>query len=289
MPFDYLAAATIDQAAVALAGHPGDARVVAGGTDVMVQYRDRRIAPDLIVSLHRVPGLERIEVGDEVRIGPLVTATQVIRHSDVQARYPALIEGARMVGAWLIQNRATLAGNLCNASPAADTTPALLAHFARVRLTGPAGDREIPLDHFFTGPGRTVRKKGEILTEIVLPVVAPRSASAYYKLSPRGAMDIAIVGVAVQVALDTAGDRIEEIGIALGAVAPTPIRAIEAEAVLRGRTVRDDLLAEAARAARSAARPISDIRGSAAYRSAMVETLVRRVVRTAIARARMRQ
>ena len=288
MPFEVVAPASLEEATRALAAHTGDARVIAGGTDVVIQYRDHRIAPDLVVSLHKIPGLDQIRVNDEVRLGPLVTATQVARHPVIRERYPALVEGAETVGAWLIQNRATLAGNLCNASPAADTTPALLAHFARVRLLGPNGERELPLDQYFTGPGRTVRQKGEILTEIVLPAVAPRSGSSYYKLSPRGAMDIAIVGVAVSLALDEAGGIIREIGIGLGAVAPTPLRSRRAEEVLRGKPIDRARIDEAARMARAEASPISDVRGSADYRSDLVETLVRRVTLTAIERAQAR-
>ena len=294
MAFEVVAVTSLEEAARALAAYDGDARVIAGGTDVVVQYRDRRIAPGLVVSLHKIPGLDQIrvngvQVNGEARLGPLVTATQVARHPVIRERYPALAEGAATVGAWLIQNRATLAGNLCNASPAADTTPAMLAHFARVRLLGPAGEREVPLDQFFAGPGRTIRQKGEILTDIVLPPVEPRSSSAYYKLSPRGAMDIAIVGVAVYLALDEAGQVIREIGIGLGAVAPTPLRSRRAEEILRGQPIDDALIDEAARAARAEARPISDVRGSAEYRSDLIETLVRRVTLMTIERARARR
>lgn len=285
MPFDFFAAATIDEAIGALADAAGDARIVAGGTDLVVQCRDRRIAPDRVVSLHRIGGLNGIVADGDLRIGPLVTATRVAREAAIQRRYPALAEGARLVGAWLIQNRATLAGNICNASPAADTIPALLVHGARVRLRGPNGERDVPLEAFLTGPGRTVRDRAEVLTEIVLPPPAGRSGSAYVKLSPRGAMDIAIVGVAARVDLDPAGERIAAATIALGAVAPTPIRVPAAEELLAGQPIATAPIAEAARAARAAVRPIDDLRGSAAYRSEMVEALVDRVVRQAIERA----
>lgn len=290
MAFAFETPASLAEATRILAEEAGDARVIAGGTDIVVQYRDGRIAPNLVVSLHRIGGLDAIEEDGAggLRLGPLVTATRVARHPVVLERYPALAEGARQVGAWLIQNRATIAGNICNASPAADTLPALLAHGARVELTGPNGTREMPLAEYFTGPGRTVRTAGDILTAIVLPAAPARSASAYVKLSPRGAMDIAIVGVAVAVSLAPDGERIDEIGIGLGAVAPTPLRAADAEAVLRGQPVSADRIGEAARVARAAARPIADVRGSAEHRSEMVETLVRRVTTLAIERARGR-
>ena len=200
----------------------------------------------------------------------------------VAAHYAGLAAAARSLGSIQIRNRATVAGNICRASPSADTPPPLIADGATVRIAGPAGERVVPLEAFFTGPGRSVLARDEILVAIDVPPPAPRTGKVYLKHGRRLAMELATVGVAVALTLEPDGDGCREVRVVLGAVAPTPIRAREAEAVLRGRIPNAGLIAEAAEAAEAEARPISDVRSSADYRREMVRVLAARAIRQAL-------
>jgi len=193
-----------------------------------------------------------------------------------------------VVGSRQTANMATVGGNLCNAAPSADTAPPLLVLGAKARILGPRGERLLPLEEFFLGPGRTVLEHGEVLVEVLLPPPLPRSASAYRRHTPRQCMDIAVVGVAAFLALDEAGEKIAEARIALGAVAPTPIRAHRAEALLVGRPASPEVLGEAALMAREEASPISDVRGSAQFRRYLVGVMTEAVLEEALSRARGR-
>jgi carbon-monoxide dehydrogenase medium subunit len=217
-------------------------------------------------------------------LGALATVRQVETSPLVQQHYPGLAQAARELGSIQVRNRATVAGNICRASPSADTPPPLIAADARVTLFNPAGERSLPLEEFFTGPGQTVLAPNEILLVITAPPPPPHTGHVYLKHGRRRAMELATVGVAVRVTL--AGDVCRTVRIVLGAVAPTALRATEAESLLTGIAPDDERIEQAARAAMAAARPISDVRASADYRREMVGVLTRRAIRQALAQAR---
>jgi carbon-monoxide dehydrogenase medium subunit len=286
--FEYLEARTLRQA-ISLAQRHGDkARIVAGSTDFLVRWRTGFWQPDYVINIQRVPGLSRVSYNAQngLRIGALVTVQTLESHPVVRRRYPALAAAAASFAGVQVRNLATVGGNACNASPAGDTLPALLAFDAQCRIAGPDGERTIPLDQFFTGPGRTVLTQGEILVELRLPPPLPDTGSLYIKHSPRGAMDIATVGAASVVTLQDRGSVCREVRIALGAVAPTPIRAYAAEDLLRGQSITPELIVRVAQEAESRVNPIDDIRGTAVHRKAMVGVLTQRTLEKAVAMAR---
>ncbi|HVP05492.1 MAG TPA: xanthine dehydrogenase family protein subunit M [Dehalococcoidia bacterium] len=288
-PFRYHAPATLDEA-VALLHELGEAgRPIAGGTDIVVQMKEghtRFPYPDMIVGLGRIPGLQEIEFSDKdgLRIGAAATMADVAASEEIRARYRALAEGAGVVGSLQTMNMGTVGGNVCNAAPSADTAPALLAFEAEAVVVSPSGRRAQPLHEFFVGPGKTTLKPGEILTELRLPAPPAHTGSAYVRHTPRKQMDIAVVGVAV--ALTLSGDTIQRARVALGAVAPTPVRAPRAEAALEGQKATAETFAKAAAAAMSDCSPISDVRGSAEFRRHLVRVLTERMLALAATRAR---
>ncbi|MEK7814603.1 MAG: xanthine dehydrogenase family protein subunit M [Chloroflexota bacterium] len=268
--------------------HGDQARMVAGSTDFLVRWRLGSWRPQYVVNLQHIPGLRRVSYSarNGLRLGALVTVRTLETHPVIRQRYPALAAAASTFAGVQVRNLATVGGNVCNASPAGDTLPSLLAFDALCRVVGPSGERRVPLAQFFTGPGRTVLQSGEILVELELPPPQPNTGSLYIKHSPRGAMDIVTVGVASVVCLHSASGGCRDVRIALGAVAPTPIRAHAAEEVLRGQAITDGLVQAAAQEAQDRATPIDDVRGSAAYRKAMVAVLTQRTLEGAISMAR---
>lgn len=277
--FDYAAPTTLDEAIRLLAGSNGDARPLAGGTDLIAQMKEGRKKPALVVDVKRIPELQVLAFSETegLRIGAAVPCTDVAGYEPVRARYPAIAYAASLVGSIQIQNRASVGGNLCNAAPSADVAPPLIGYQARAVLAGPGGRREILLEDFFAGPGKTVLGKGELLVEIRLPVPPARSAGAYLRFIPREEMDIAVAGVGSWV--EVGGDgRVRAARIALAAVAPTPLRAWPAEEFLAGKLLAEGSRAEAGRLAAAAARPIDDVRGTAAYRRELVNVLTRRTL-----------
>jgi carbon-monoxide dehydrogenase medium subunit len=270
--FAYHRPESVEEACRILAAEPR-AAVLAGGTDLMVHLRQawRGRQPSAVVNVKRIPGLAQIEVTDErVRLGALTTLTALAEHPVIRAEYPVLPLTARYMGSPAIRNLATVGGNLCNASPAADLPPVLLALDAEVSIAGPGGRaRRLPLAALFQGPGRTGLEPGELLAGIEFPRRRPPWPIRYERLDVRRAMDIAIAGAAVSAA--SGGAR-----VALGAVAPTPIRVPAAEALLGAEGLTEAAIERAAELAMAAARPISDVRATAEYRRAMVGTLVRR-------------
>ncbi|HEX2173829.1 MAG TPA: xanthine dehydrogenase family protein subunit M [Dehalococcoidia bacterium] len=284
---DYLAPATVAEAVAVLRQHDGQARCLAGGTDLIAQLKERRRQASVVVDIKRIPDLQVLsyDPANGLRIGAAVTCTAVARQPEVQANYPALAYACGLVGSRQIQNRATVGGNVCNAAPSGDTLGPLLCYGARARIAGPGGQREIPLQEIWAGPGQTTLAPGELLTEVILPPPADRSAVHYLRFIPREEMDIAVAGVGSWVRL-APGPRREcvEARIALCAVGPTMLRAPAAEAALVGRQLPDeDAFAEAGRLAAEAARPISDVRGSADYRRELVNVLTIRTLRAATA------
>ncbi|HMK80691.1 MAG TPA: xanthine dehydrogenase family protein subunit M [Xanthobacteraceae bacterium] len=265
-------------AAVAALGE-GDARVLAGGTDLVPQLREGRRQAARIIDLKFVPELTEIAATAEggVAIGAAATAASVARHPLVAARYPAVAQSVQLIGGTQVQNRASLGGNICNAAPSADGVPALIAHAARAQIAGPAGRREMSVEAVFAGPGRTTLAPGELLVAIVLPLPAPRAAAAYLRFTPRREMDIAVAGAGAWIRLGADG-AIAEARIALASVAPTPIRAPTAEAKLKGARPSAALFEAAGRRAAQDARPISDTRGSADYRRKLTAVLTARAL-----------
>lgn len=269
---DYRSPSTVDDALALMAEAPGAAFLL-GGTDLLPQMRTGRRGPSTLVDLKRIPELREIRetVDGCLSIGAAVPLADVETHPAVRARYALLAECVSTVGAWPLRQRATLAGNICNASPAADTAVALLAFDAVVGAVSGEGHRTIPMSRFFTGPGRTALRPGELVTEVVLPATCGGFAGSYLRLSRRKGMDLATVGVLVGRCNGRLPPRYR---IALAAVAPTPIRATAAEELLEARG--SAAAAEAAELAMEACAPITDVRGSAEYRREMVGVLVRR-------------
>ena len=285
--FEYLEARTLRQAVALLQRHGDEARLVAGSTDFLVRWRQGVWQPRYVVDIRRIASLARISYTNSrgLRLGPTVKIQDLETHPAITGRYPALAAAATSFAGVQVRNLATVGGNICNASPAGDTLPALLAFDAECRIVGPEGERWLPLTSLFVGPGRTALQQAEVLAEVRLPPPAPNSGSLYIKHSPRGAMDIATLGVASVVSLENDGQTCRNAAIALGAVAPTPIRASEAERLLNGNTVTPELIREAADAAQRAATPIDDIRGTAEHRTAIVKVLTQRTLETALAMA----
>ena len=281
--FEYLQPRTLRQAVALLERHGQEARIVAGATDFLVRWRQGTWVPSYVVSLAGIPGLDRVSYSPRggLRLGALVTVRTLETHPATREHYTALSAAATTFAGLQVRNLATVGGNVCNASPAGDTLPALLAFEAECRIVGPGGVRVLPLDQVFAGPGRSSLATGEVLTELRLPPLPRNTGSLYIKDSPRSAMDIASVGVAAVVSMG--GRQVcQEARIALGAVAPTPIRARAAEDLLRGQPVDQDLLHQAAQAAAGECSPIDDIRASASHRRAIVEALTGRVVDHAV-------
>jgi carbon-monoxide dehydrogenase medium subunit len=286
--FDYAAPATLPEATALLARAGGKARILAGGTDLLVQLREHLRDADIVVDVKRIPELTelRYQPREGLRLGASVPCYRIYEDAAIAAAYPALCDAARIVGGWQIQARASVGGNLCNSSPAADTIPPLIALNARCVIAGPDGRREISVQDFCIAPGRNVLERNEILTTIVLAPPAPCSGSAYERFIPRNEMDIAVAGAASWVRLDPDLKTIQEARVSLAAVAPTPVFAAEASRWLTGKAPTDENFARAGALAAKAASPISDMRGTAEFRMHLVTVLTRRTLSRAVARAR---
>ncbi|MFN7984751.1 MAG: xanthine dehydrogenase family protein subunit M [Vicinamibacterales bacterium] len=266
---------------------PG-AAILAGGTDLLVQYQGGMRRPAAFLDIKRIPELMRIAAdGDGVTIGAAVPAADIVGHPAVRASWPGLVEGASLIGSTQIQSRGSLGGNLCNGSPAADSTCALLVNDAVAIIAGRGGERRIPVADLLAGPGKTTLAPGELLVAIRLQNPPAHSADAYQRLIPRTEMDIAVAGVAVRLTLDQAG-VCTAARVAIGAVAPTARLVDAAGAALVGSTLDAAALERAASAASAAAQPITDKRGSVDYRRTVVGVLTRRVAAVAAARAKER-
>jgi CO/xanthine dehydrogenase FAD-binding subunit len=275
--FDYFLPGTLKEALVFLKQKTG-AKVLAGGTDLIPQVKKRELpSPKWVVDLKGIAGLNAISYDSKgLHIGALATIQDVSAHPMVRYKFFALSQAALSMASPQVRNRGTIAGNICNAVPSADSAPALLALKAEVKLKSLEGERIVPLEQFFAGPRTTVISSDEILAEIIIPDQEPAAKSVYLKLSPRHSMDLAVVGVAAAATMESGICR--GIAIALGAVAPTPIRAPMAEALLTGKTVTKNLIDEAARNALDQCSPIDDHRASREYRCDMVYAMTRRAL-----------
>lgn len=283
--FDYCAPKGLEEALDVFAEYGERARALAGGTDLILFMEKGRLKPDLVVEIPFCPPFVGVEATDNhIRIGSRTTMRELETSPLIREKTPILAEAASKVGSLQIRNLATIGGNICTASPAGDTLPALLVLDASVKIVSKKGERIIPLREFFLGPGETILQPDELLTEVIVPIPPYRSGWSFYKLSVRRYMDIAIVNAAALVQVNEDG-FITDAKIALGSVAPTPIRAHEAEERLKGNTINDILLDEVGKLAQEASSPITDQRGTAEYRRIMVYRLTKRVVRVAYEQA----
>jgi CO/xanthine dehydrogenase FAD-binding subunit len=279
----YTAPRTIEQTCELLAANPG-ARVFAGATDVLPQAKAGRALPELLIDLKRIPRLIETTRGDEWVIGAATPAATVTADPEFREDFPGIAEGFALIGSDQIQNRASLGGNLCNASPAADTGPAMVVNDARAVIASGSGMRTIPVAELMTGPGRTSLAEGEFVVEFLLERPQPGRSDAYLRLTPRTEMDIAVVGAAARVTLDAAG-VCTDAAVALGAVAPTVVLVDGIADALVGRTIDDDALEQVAAMSRAVCRPIDDKRGTKAYRTQVAGVLAKRAMAIAVSRA----
>ncbi len=287
--FVYAAPKSLAEAMQVMASAKGTVRVLAGGTDLLVQLREHLKDADLVVDIKKVPELMELSLSPQgLRLGAAVPCYLLYDNAEISAKYSALTDAARIVGGWQIQSRASVGGNLCNSSPAGDTLAPLLSLQARCIISAPRGNRDVSVTEFCTGPGKNILKQGEILSTLLLPACEPNTGSAYQRFIPRNEMDIAVVGAASWVRLNAAGDKIEEARIALGAVAATPKFAAEASTWLAGQPAAEATYAQAGELAKKVATPISDMRGTAEYRMHLVGVLVKRTLADAVARAKMK-
>jgi len=291
-PFDYAAPKTLAQAVTLLAKHGAAARILAGGTDIIVQLREGRRECAVLVDIKNIKQLNELTCSPksqkpDLRIGAAVPCCRIYENKNVRKFYPGLIDAVELIGGIQIQGRASLGGNLCNASPAADSIPALIVHQAVCTIAGAGGaTREVPVESFCTGPGQTALQPGELLVGVHMPPPPERFGAQYQRFIPRNEMDIAVVGVGAAVTLDETKTRCTSARIALGAVAPTPLLVAEAGAALLEGEIGEALIEKAATLAQAAARPISDMRGDAEYRKHLVGVLVKRTLQGAIERAK---
>lgn len=277
---------TVEAAVSLLVQESGLARVLAGGTDLLVQLRSGVVEPDLVVDIKRIPEMRRIvaESGG-FRIGAAVPSAELSEHPEVGRAWPGVVEAAALIGSTQVQGRATMVGNLCNASPAADSVPALIAAGATAMAAGPKGSREIPVEEVATAPGKTSLARGEFVTSIFLPARPTHSGDAYLRFIPRTEMDIAVVGAGVSLTLDNAG-TCTAARVALGAVAARALLVDEAAKALVGSKVDAAALSALAKAASAACRPIDDKRGTKEFRIKVAGVLARRAAEIALERAR---
>ena len=271
--FEYLKPDSIKKTISILSQFGEKAQILNGGTDLIVEMRDKIIQPEYLVDIKAIPQLNRITYNkqDGLNIGATVTLNEISNSKVVQTHYPILVKSCKTVGSYQVRNRATLAGNICNASPAADTAPPLLVLEAKVNIIGPTGEKIVPINKFFMGVKKNILKKGEIVTSITIPPIKGKWVGVYLKQGRKKEVDLATVGVAVVCIRD-------EVRIALGAVAPVPVRAFKTEELLRGKTIDESLLEKAGKSALTEVSPISDIRSSQEYREEIIKVLVRRAI-----------
>lgn len=287
--FEYFAPQSFKDAASLLLRYGSKAKLLAGGTDLCLRLERRVVDPGVVVDLKKIPALRGIKTNRQgLTIGAVTLMDQIASSSLVKSRYAIIAEAAAVVGSIQTRNRATLGGNLCNASPAADTAPALIALSACARIASSRRQREVPLEEFFIGPGKTCLQPNELLKEIFIPTPAKKSGSSFQRCT-RTAMDIALVNCAVFLSLAPKREIIGDIRIALGAVAPTPVRAGPAEAFLKDKIADEEAIEKAAGLAAASVSPIDDVRSSASYRREMVRVLTRRALQEALDQAKRKR
>jgi CO/xanthine dehydrogenase FAD-binding subunit len=281
--FDYYAPGSLQEALSLLDKGKEGVKVLSGGTDLIVQMKDRRARPTVVVDVKRIPELNRVAWNEKegLFIGAAVPLSRVVTFPPIVERFGILYEACSLIGSVQLRNRGTVGGNICNAAPSADSAPPLLCLEAKTLVAGPEGNRLVPLGEFFLGPGKTALAHNELLVGIEIPTPPAFSSGCYLRHTPRQEMDIGVAGVAAFLVFDPQGNLCKEAKIALGAVAPTPIRVPVAESILAGKSLTEKALEQAAARAAEAAHPISDLRGSAEYRRELVKVLVRRTLKKA--------
>lgn len=286
---DYILADNLDKAVELLTSHEGRARILCGGTDLLVQLRENRRTADLLIDIKNIAELTSIQYDPEtgLQIGCAVSCYEICHHPVVSAMYPGLVDAIHLIGGVQIQYRASLGGNLCNASPAADSIPALIVHEATCIIANSRGTRKVPVEKFCLAPGKNALEPGELLVSVSIPPPKQNFGAHYLRFIPRNEMDIAVVGAGASVTLDERQQKILSARVALGAVAPTPLLVEEVGTYLAGKEILEENLREAARLAQAAARPISDLRGTAEFRTHLCAVLTRRALEKAIDRARV--
>jgi len=306
--FDYLRPKTLEEALSLLNQHGKKVKLIAGGTDMIVMMKQKAMSPEVLISLQGITGLDQIQYDGTLRIGAMVTHRAIEKSDLIRKEFSALADAVDSLGSIQIRNVATIGGNICTAAPSADTATPLLVLGTQVKIKSLKEERMVPIEEFFTGPGETILKKGEIVTEFVIPKPLPNTGSAYWKHQRRLALDLPILGVSVLVSLDkgtvSCSDMLcttspissilhameqdeltcKEVRIALGVAAPVPIRVAKAENLLRGKKISDELLEEVAETAGKEAQPRDTIRGEAWYRKDMVRVLVKRMAMKSIER-----
>ncbi len=284
--FEYCAPDNLQEAIGLMAMHKGSAKLLAGGTDLIVFMRARSKRPDLIIDVKKIPELSELQLDKAgLTIGASVSCREIYENEQIAGQYSALVDSTILIGGIQIQGRASVGGNLCNAAPSADTIPTLIAYSAIANVVSDTGARQIPVEEFYVAPGQTILND-EILVNIFIPKPAPRSGARFLRFIPRNEMDIAVANAAAFVELDEAGQNFRSARIAIGAVAPTPLFVEEAGAALIDKLVNEESLLNAACIARDAASPINDMRGTVEHRKQLVEVLTRRALYGAIERTR---
>lgn len=286
--FNYAAPHTVGEVTALLSQNGPQARILAGGTDILAQMRESRQSADLLVDVKNIPELNelRYDPADGLTIGAAVSCLRIWNDPTIAALFPGLIDGVSLIGGIQIQGRATVGGNLVNASPAADSIPALIVHEAQCVIASGSGTRTVPVEKFCVSPGKTVLQPGEFLVRLTIKPPVKGFGAHYLRFIPRNEMDIAVVGAGAAVVLDETGTRFRSARVALGAVAPTPLYVAEIGERLAGQEVSDAAIEHAGRTASEAAKPISDIRGNVEQRKHLAGVLTRRALHTAIERAR---
>ena len=286
--FDFVSPISIEEAVKTLASHGDKARIMAGGTDMLVQMRAGRRTAPLVVDIKGIPELNVLSYDSAkgLTLGAAVPCYKIYQDKTVAAAYPGLIDAAYLIGGIQIQGRATIGGNICNAAPSGDAIPAVIALSGVCNIAGPNGTREMPCEEFCTAPGRNALENGEILVSISMPVPQANSGANYLRFIPRNEMDIAVAGVGVSVVLDGSGQNFVSARISLASVAPTPVFAKEAGDSLAGKPVSEEAVQQASELAQAASKPINDMRGTIRQRTHLIGVLTRRSLNNAIERAR---
>lgn len=282
--FDYFEPKTVEEAISLLDKYGGDAKALAGGTDLIVMMQNKKIRPKCLVNIKHIPNLSYIsyDAKQGVRIGSLTTLREIEKSAQIEKGHKILQQVAHKMASPSVRNLATIGGNLCNASPAADMAPSLICLKAKAKVAGPKGERLIEMENFFSGPGKTALQNNELLLEIQVPPLPPRTTAVYLRHGKRGAAEVATVAIAVVITLEPSGEKCKEVRIAMGSAAPTPSRVPEAEKMLIGKVIDETLIGKAAQVVSEAARPITDVHSSAQYRKEMVELFTKRALGLAI-------
>ena len=286
--FDFVAAKSIDQAVSILNEHGDRARIIAGGTDILVMMRAGRRLADVVLDVKDIPELNQMSVAADggLTLGAAVPCYRIYQNEAIVSRYPGLIDCATLIGGIQIQGRASIGGNLCNAAPSGDSIPAVIAYSGVCNIAGPNGTRQLPAEDFCTAPGQNALQQGEMLVSVEFPAPPANSGANYLRFIPRNEMDIAVAGVGSSVVLDASGQNFVSGRVALASVAPTPVFSRAAGDSLAGKPVSDESIREASELAMADARPITDMRGTIRQRTHLIGVLTRRTLNNAVARAR---